>query len=81
MGTSLSGRASVVTIMKNKQKISSPFKSLLSGRLAVIAIPYVWLLLFFLLPFIFVLKISLAEPIMARPPYTSRLHWADSWLP
>ncbi|MDG1955927.1 MAG: ABC transporter permease, partial [Candidatus Thioglobus sp.] len=49
--------------MKNKQKMSSPFKSLLSGRLAVIAIPYVWLLLFFLLPFIFVLKISLAEPI------------------
>ena len=81
MGTSLSGRASVITIMKNKQKMSSPFKSLLSGRLAVIAIPYVWLLLFFLLPFIFVLKISLAEPIMAIPPYTSLLDWGDSWFP
>jgi len=67
--------------MKNKQKMSSPFKSLLSGRLAVIAIPYVWLLLFFLLPFIFVLKISLAEPIMAIPPYTSLLDWGDSWFP
>ena len=33
------------------------------------------------LPFIFVLKISLAEPIMAIPPYTSLLKWSDSWLP
>jgi putrescine transport system permease protein len=31
------------------------------GRAAVIAIPYVWLLLFFLLPFLVVLKISVSE--------------------
>lgn len=41
-----------------------------SGRTAVIAIPYLWLLLFFLVPFIFVLKISLAEALIARPPYS-----------
>ena len=41
-----------------------------SGRTAVIAVPYLWLLLFFLVPFIFVLKISLAEALIARPPYS-----------
>jgi len=35
-----------------------------------IAIPYLWLLVFFLLPFIIILKISLADPIIAQPPYT-----------
>ena len=34
-----------------------------------------------MLPFIFVLKISLAEPIMAIPPYTALLEWGDSLLP
>ena len=42
----------------------------ISGRAAVIAVPYLWLLLFFLVPFIFVLKISLAEALIARPPYS-----------
>jgi len=36
----------------------------------VIAAPYLWLLIFFLLPFLFVLKISLADPIVALPPFT-----------
>ncbi len=39
------------------------------GRRLVIALPYLWLLVFFLLPFIIVLKISLAEAVLARPPY------------
>lgn len=37
---------------------------------ATIAIPYLWLFVFFLLPFAIILKISLADPIMAQPPYT-----------
>jgi len=40
------------------------------GRRLVIGLPYFWLLLFFLLPFVIVLKISLAEAVLARPPYT-----------
>lgn len=40
------------------------------GRTGVIAIPYLWLLFFFLLPFFFVLKISFAQPDIAQPPYT-----------
>jgi putrescine transport system permease protein len=39
------------------------------ARYAAIA-PYVWMLLFFLVPFGFVLKISLSETAIAQPPYT-----------
>ena len=36
----------------------------------MVAVPYLWLLVFFLLPFAIILKISLADPIIARPPFT-----------
>ena len=39
------------------------------ARYAAIA-PYVWMVLFFLVPFGFVLKISLSETAIAQPPYT-----------
>jgi putrescine transport system permease protein len=39
------------------------------GKLFVIGTPYLWLGLFFLVPFILVLKISLSESILAQPPY------------
>jgi len=35
----------------------------------VIAVPYLWLLIFFLVPFFIVFKISLSEVTMAIPPY------------
>ena len=38
-----------------------------------VMLPYVWLLLFFLAPFLIILKISFAEPIVAQPPFTSGL--------
>ena len=41
-----------------------------SGRTLVVAIPMVWLLVFFLAPFFVLGRISLAEAIIARPPYT-----------
>ena len=40
-------------------------------RTLVISLPYLWLLLFFLAPFVIVLKISLSEALLARPPYAS----------
>jgi len=40
-----------------------------AGRSAVL-IPYAWLILFFLLPFLIVLKISLSATAIAQPPYT-----------
>ncbi len=39
------------------------------GRRFVVGAPYAWLTLFFLVPFILVLKISLSEPVLAQPPY------------
>ena len=42
----------------------------ISGRSLVIAIPFLWLLLYFFLPFLIVLKVSLAFITIAQPPYT-----------
>jgi putrescine transport system permease protein len=39
------------------------------ARFSAIA-PYLWMVLFFLVPFIFVLKISLSQTAIAQPPYT-----------
>jgi putrescine transport system permease protein len=47
----------------------------LQGRTAVTAIPYLWLLLFFLIPFVIVLKISFSTSQIAMPPYEPLLHW------
>ena len=48
-----------------------------TGRGVVIALPYFWLLLFFLIPFVIVLKISVAEPVIAQPPFTALFAWID----
>lgn len=50
------------------------------GRKLVIALPYVWLVLLFLLPFLIVFKISLSEMARAIPPYTDLVAWADGQL-
>ena len=47
------------------------------GRALVAAVPLGWLLLFFLVPFAIVLKISMAEAILAMPPYTPLVQWVD----
>lgn len=44
----------------------------------IIGTPYLWLLLFFLAPFAIVLKISLADPIVAQPPFTPFFDWSAS---
>ncbi len=36
----------------------------------IIAVPFYWLLIFFLTPFIIVFKISVAEPLIASPPFS-----------
>ena len=47
----------------------------LSGRALIIAVPTLWLLLFFLVPFLVVVKISLSEALLAMPPYAPLLDW------
>jgi len=39
-------------------------------RKFVICMPYTWLFVLFLLPFLIVLKISFADPVIAQPPFT-----------
>jgi len=48
-------------------------------RVAVL-VPYAWLLLFFLTPFLIILKISFAEPVVAQPPFTALLEWGEQGL-
>ncbi|KUJ78172.1 putrescine/spermidine ABC transporter permease [Ruegeria marisrubri] len=45
-------------------------------RFVLIAIPYLWLLALFLVPFAIVLKISLSDAAIARPPYFPQFDWA-----
>jgi len=47
------------------------------GRSLVIAVPLWWLIVFFLIPFAVVAKISFAEAIIARPPYSSLVDWTS----
>ena len=48
-------------------------------RLALILVPYLWLLALFLVPFVIVLKISLSDLAMSIPPYTPQLDLAAGW--
>jgi putrescine transport system permease protein len=43
----------------------------------VIIVPYLWLLVFFLAPFLIVFKISLSETAIAMPPYLPVFDWQD----
>jgi len=47
----------------------------LRARSFVIGVPFWWLIIFFLVPFAVVLKISFSEAIIARPPYSSLVQW------
>lgn len=47
------------------------------SRWTVISVPYLWMLLFFAVPFLIVLKISFAHKVVAIPPYTDLLEFVD----
>lgn len=48
-----------------------------SGKTLVIAIPMIWLFVFFLIPFAVVFKLSLSEAAIARPPYLPIMTWDE----
>ncbi|MBU4636961.1 ABC transporter permease subunit [Pseudomonas chlororaphis] len=48
-----------------------------SGRKLVIGIPFLWLFLFFMLPFFLVMKISFSEAALAIPPYSEIYSFAE----
>jgi putrescine transport system permease protein len=45
----------------------------------VVLIPYLWLLVFFLAPFVIVFKISLSQTVLALPPYAPVLDLSAGW--
>jgi len=42
--------------------------------------PFAWLLLFFLIPFILIFKVSISEATISVPPYGDLFHWANGIL-
>ncbi len=48
----------------------------LTSRLVII-VPYLWLLFFFLIPFVIVFKISLSQTAISMPPYTPVLGFGE----
>jgi putrescine transport system permease protein len=50
------------------------------GKRAVISIPMAWLVLFFLVPFIIVFKISFSEVVIAMPPVAPMLEWINGQM-
>ncbi len=48
-------------------------------RGVLIAIPAIWLAVFFVMPCVIVLKISLSQTVIAQPPYTPVLDFATGW--
>ncbi len=57
--------------------IANPGKRDQLWRHLVIAVPYLWLALFFLAPFAIVFKISFADPLVAVPPFSPFFEWVD----
>lgn len=49
-------------------------------RSFVIYVPYTWLALFFLAPFLIVFKISFSDPIIGQPPFTPLFDWSKKGL-
>ena len=49
------------------------------GRMAIIGLPSLWLTVFFLVPFVIILRMSLSDPASAQPPYRPLLDWSQGW--
>jgi putrescine transport system permease protein len=67
--------ASSRTLLQRLRKRRLP-----GARWLVIAAPYLWLLLFFAIPFLIVLRISFAEQAISSPPYSDLLDYKDGVL-
>ncbi|MBP7370734.1 MAG: ABC transporter permease subunit [Arenimonas sp.] len=62
---------------KSLQKLK---RKLPGSRWLVIAVPYIWLLIFFAIPLAIAFKISFSQAIIAMPPYTPVFNWVDGQL-
>ena len=55
-------------------------KRLPGSRWLVIAVPYIWLLVFFAIPLAIAFKISFSQAAISMPPYTPVFNWVDGSL-
>ena len=46
------------------------------GRRVVVAIPYLWLIAFFAVPFAVIVRLSLSQSVVGQPPYEPQFDWA-----
>jgi putrescine transport system permease protein len=51
------------------------------GRAILLALPWSWMALFFVIPFLIVITIAFAEPSESLPPYTPLLRWGEEGGP
>ncbi len=71
-------RLAGITPVRRFLNVSGRF---VTGRGLVVAVPYGWLALFFLVPLLIVLKISFADQLIAQPPYSALVEWtAEGYL-
>lgn len=49
-------------------------------RRFVTLIPYAWLIFFFFIPFLLIVKISLTKPILAVPPFQQIVSWSEQGI-
>ena len=74
-----------VVLETARAKDGSPAGAPISGVITaitsrlVILIPYLWLLVFFLVPFVIVFKISLSQTAIAMPPYVPVFDFAEGF--
>jgi len=70
----LPGLASVSEVLANR-KLPAFVSKVNWGRQMVISVPFLWLAVFFFIPFVVVLKISFSEAAIAIPPFTDLFSW------
>ncbi|ONS71703.1 putrescine ABC transporter permease PotH, partial [Burkholderia cenocepacia] len=71
------GATAVTQAHQRRSRFSVLSRFLPSGRNVAIGVPFLWLAVFFALPFVLVLKISFADQVMGIPPYTSLVEIKD----
>lgn len=61
-------------------KILARVKNIDWGRTTVLGVPFVWLILFFLIPFLIIFKISVSEMQVSRVPFKDIVTYSDGAL-
>ncbi len=58
---------------------AKPLQARRRGRGLLVLVPYLWLCVFFLVPFLIVLKLSLSQTVLAQPPYLPVFDLSAGW--